>query len=409
MTWYYSTPQPHHRYEFHTAILLANKKIYVEAAYILYNENLFVLVSINDEHFSSYTGVLSRYIEQCGVPILARKCQARALQHHAMKLYIGADLEKYSVIRTEFIIAGDDLSLLCKSYVKFCPCSSQIEYDCYLQRSFIRLELLEGKSERPFANQRAVHKPATYERILLEPFRQLHSQASVHIAGAISAEYKSEIMSEMMKAPQNADDLLHLVTIAQKQAEEHFDHGNLDLACKTYQTVIEDVELGYDWPPQPGRPSRCYAGRRGACDKAICFAELSIRNRLSEICLALEKPIEALKWVNSAILMLYDHRDYTNANGTWILQAKLRYQFAWASHQMDVRCRALDNIELALKMDPENNLYKRIQREWLEEEAQQPHKHGGNYPEACKGSLSWDLARSNKYGNPSSHESLSWH
>ena len=353
-----------------------------------------------------YKGVLSGFIEQCGVPILARKRQAREFQHHVMKLDIGADLQQRHVIRTEFIVAEDDLSLLCKSYVKFCPCSEQIAYDSYLLRTFIRLELLERESGRGFATQRAVHNPATYERKFLEPFRQLHSQASVHIEGAISAEYKSEIMSEMMKAPQNADDLLHSVTMAQKQAEEHFDHDNLKLACTTYQTVIEDLELGYDWPPQPGRPSRCYGG---ACDKAICFAELNVRNRLSEICLALGKPIEALKWVNSVLLMFPKHQDCTDTNGTRISHAELRYRFALASHQMDVRCRALDSIDIALKLDPDNDLYRRMQQEWLAEEAEQPHKHGGNYPEACKRSISWSLAQSNEYGSPSSHGSMPWH
>ena len=233
MPWYYSTPQPHHRYEIQAAILVANKKIHYEAAYILYEENLFVLISINDKHHFQYKGVLSGFIEQCGVPILARERQAREFQHHVMKIDIGADLEQRPAIRTEFIIAEDDLSLLCKSYVKFCPCSGQMEYDSYQLRTFIRLELLERESGRGLATQRAVHDPATYERRFLEPFRQLRSQASVHIEGAISVEYKSEIISEMTKASQNADDLLHSVTMAQKQAEEHFDHGKLGLACTT--------------------------------------------------------------------------------------------------------------------------------------------------------------------------------
>ena len=400
MPWYYSTPQPHHRYEFHTAILLANKMIYQEAAYILYKENLIVLVSINDEFLSiDERRVLSGFIEQCGVPVLARERQARELQDHAMKLYIGhwvrkdttfcyfdasEDLAQESIPRTELIIAGDDLSLLCQSYVKFRP-FSRISYERCLQYSFIRLEVLDRRS-------------ATYEKRLLEPFRHLHSQASVHIEGAISAEYKSEIRSEMMKAPQTAEDLLRSMTIAQNQAEEHFYHGNLELACTTYQTLIENVELGFEWPPRSGKPFRCNALPGYPCYKAVCFAELNVRDRLSEICLALERPSQALEWVNSALLMLPRHRDCIDANGTRISEAKLIYRFAWASHQMDVRCRALDSIEIALKMDPDNDHYKRVQQDWLEEEAQQPHEHGGKYPEACEGSVSWKLAHGNEDG-----------
>ena len=324
-----------------------------------------------------------------------------------MKLYIGhwieentkfcrfdasADLEQESAMRTEFIIAADDLGLLCKSYLKFYPCYYHVGY------SFIRLEVPEGRLGGPFATQRAGHHPATYERRLLEPFRQLHSQASVHIEGAISAEYKSEIRLEMMKAPQLAEDLLRSMTIAQNKAEEHFDHGNLELACTTYQTVLEDVELGFEWPPKSGRPFQCNARVALSCNKAVCFTELNVRNRLSEICMALERPIKALELVNSALLMLPNHDDYTDADSERKYKAKLHYRFAWASHQMNVLCRALDNIEWALVLDPDNDFYKRIEQGWLEEEAQQPHKHGGKYPEACKGSMSWLLAHGNEDG-----------
>ena len=291
-----------------------------------------------------------------------------------MKLYIGhwieedtgfccfdasADLKQESVMRTEFIIAVEDLSLLCKSYAKFYPCFSQSGYECWLQRSFIRLEVLQGRSQRPFESQRAVQQPVPYERRLLEPFRQLHSQASVHIEGAISAEYKSELIFEMMKAPQNAEDLLHSMTIAQNQAEEHFDHGNLALAYTTYQKIIEDVELGFEWPPKSGRAYQCHRFSEPLCDKDVCFAEVNVRNRLSEICLALERPSQALELINRALLMLDDHDDHDNAISTRILRAKLRYQFAWANHEMDVRCRALESIDLALQLDPYNDLYKR--------------------------------------------------
>ena len=92
------------------------------------------------------------------------------------------------------------------------------------------------------------------------------------------------------------------------------------------------------------------------------------------------------------------HTNYTNASGLRTLQAKLRYQFAWASHQMDVRCRALDNIAIALDFDPDNDFYNRIQQDWLEEEAQQPHGCSQEYPEACLCSSSRKLAQSNRDG-----------
>lgn len=330
-----------------------------------------------------------------------------------MKLYIGhwieentrlpcfdasADQGQKSIIRTEFIIALDDLSLLYKSYIKFSPCVSGVKYEVQLQKSFIRLEGLEGRSRPPFATQRAIRKAATHERRLLEPFRQLHSQASVQIEGEISAGYKSEIMFEMMKAPQVADDLLHSMTVAQNQAEEHFHHGNLELARKTYQTVIEDVELGFEWTPKSGRPFQCHTRRSYSCQNAVCFAELDIRNQLSEICLALQRPSQVLKWVNSALSVLRMHSNYTHANGLRTLQAKLHYRFAWASHQLDVRCRALDSIARVSSLDPDNDFYKRVEQDWLEEEAQRPHEHGGTYAEACEGSFSWKLAQCNEGG-----------
>ena len=218
-----------------------------------------------------------------------------------------------------------------------------------------RYLLLEGRPQPPFQTQRS--KPATYERRLLEPFRRLHSQASVHIEGAILAGYKCEIMVEMMKAPPVADDLLHSMTIAQNQAEEHFYHGNPELALATYQTVIENIELGYEWPPKSGRPFHCNSQRVTGCDKAICSAELNVRSRLSEICLTLERPIQVLKWVNSALSILRVHRDRTDAKDKpmRLLTAKLHYRFAWASHQMGVRCRALDSIRIVLMLDPANN------------------------------------------------------
>ena len=367
------------------------------------------MVSINDERDPSYKAHLSGFIEQCGVPVLARKRQACEFQRHAMKLSIGhwikgntrlpcfdasTDPEQKSIMRTEFIIASDDLSLLCKSCMKFSPLISDVGYGVLLVRSFIRLEVLEKSSQTPFATQRAVRKPTSYERRLLEPFRRLHSQASVHIEGAISAGYKSEIMFEMTKAPQVADDLLHSMTVAQSQAEEHFYHGNLELALTTYQTVIEDVELGYEWPPKSGRPFRCQP--MTCCDKAICSAELNVRSQLSEICMMLERPIQVLTWVNSALAILR-HMKRTDANNKpmRLLHAKLHYRFAWASCQLGVRCRALDNIRTAQILDPDNGFYGRLHNDWLEEQAQQPHKHGENYPEACEGCLSWKLTQGN--------------
>ena len=206
-------------------------------------------------------------------------------------------------------------------------------------------------------------------------------------------------MFEMKKAPQTIDDLLHLMTIAQNEAEEHFDPGNLELACTTYQTVIEDVELGFEWPPKSGQPSRCFAQHRATCDEVVCSAELNVRNRLSEICLALERPSQALEWVNSALSKLRNHGECTDANGKRISEAKLIYRFAWASHQMDVRCRALDNIKFARALDPDNDFYKRIHQDLKEEEAQQPHEHGGNYPEACERRASRRRAHRQKTSN----------
>ena len=291
-----------------------------------------------------------------------------------------ADQEQNSTMETEIIIAGDDLSLLCKSYVKFCPYFRDRGYGISLQPSFIRLDILGGRSQPPSSILGAVHKPTTYESRLLEPFRRLRSQCPVHIEGVTSAEYKNEILVEMTKAPQTADDLLHSTITAQYQADEQSHHSNLDLACATYETVIEDIELGFEWPPKSGRPFQCHIRRSYSYQKAVCFAELHVRNRLSEICLALQRPNEVLKWVNSALSKLRTHKNCTSANS-----------LTRASHQMDVRCRALDNIAFALILDPDNNFYKRIQQDWLVEEAQQPHQHGGNYPEACKASTSWKL------------------
>ena len=363
---------------------------------------MFILVSINDESVLSNKGLLSGFIEHCGVPVLARDRQARGFQRHAMKLYIGhwieedtrlrcfdasVDQAQKSTMRTELLIALDDLSLLCKSYMKFSPLDSKLGYDVQLRTSFVRLEIPEGRSQPLFKTEIAVRKPTTYERRLLEPFRRLHSQASIHIEGAISPGYKSEIEFDMMKAPQVADDLLRSITIAQEQAEEHFHHGNLDLARKTYQTVIEDIELGYEWPPKSGRPLHRNS-QRG--DKVIFSAELHVRSRLSEICLMLERPIQVLRWGHSALATLRDHMVCTyNNQPRRLLRAQLYYQVAWASHQLGVRCRALDSIQIARMSDPDNDVYERVEHDWLEEEAQQPHKHGENYPEACKGSSSW--------------------
>lgn len=349
--------------------------------------------------------VLSGFIEQCGVPVLARERQAREFQRHAMKLYIGhwieedtrlrcfdasGDQAQKSFMRTELIIALDDLSLLCKSYMKFSPLDSNLGYEVQLRTSFIRLEIPEGTSQPPFETQTAVRKHVIYERRLLEPFRRLHSQTSVHIEGAISPGYKSDIKFEMMKAPQVADDLLHSIAIAQNQAEEHFHHGNLELARKIYQTIIEDIELGYEWPPLYGRPIH-RDSQRG--EKAIFSAELNVRSRLSEIYLMLERPIQVLKWGNSALVTLRDHIQRTYDNQPMrLLHAQLLYRVAWASHRMGVRCRALDNIRVVLRLDPDNDFYQRVEHEWLEEETQLPHKHGENYPEACEGSKSWKRA-----------------
>lgn len=180
-----------------------NKKIYQEAAYIFYNGNLFVSVTTNDTRDLSQ-GHLSGFFGHCGVPVLARNRLARDFQHHAMKLHFGhwiADQEQNSTVETEIIIAGDDLSLLCKSYVKFCPYFSDRGYEIYLQASFIRLDILEGRSQPPSSILGAVHKPTTYERRLLEPFRRLHSQCTVYIEGVTSAEYKNELLVEMTKVP----------------------------------------------------------------------------------------------------------------------------------------------------------------------------------------------------------------
>ena len=218
-----------------------------------------MLVSINDDSVLSNKGLLSGFIEHCGVPLLAREREAREFQRHAIKLYIGhwieedtrlrcfdasVDQAQKSTMRTELIIALDDLSLLCKSYMKYAPLDNNLGYDVQLRTSFIRLEIPEGIPQPPFETQMAVRN-ATYERRLLEPFRGLHSQASVHIEGAISPGYKSDIKSEMMKAPV-ADDLLHSINVAQNQAEVHFHYGNQELARKTYLTVIKDIEQGYE-------------------------------------------------------------------------------------------------------------------------------------------------------------------
>lgn len=352
----------------------------------------FVLVSIDELCVSKWHGLLSAFIERCGVPVIARKRQAREFQHHAMEFSIAyrfdasADQEQRKLTgRTEFIVAGDDLSLLCKSYIKFGPYTKTKEHGTRLRKAFIQLDVLEGRSQLPLATRRAEHRIATYERRLLEPFRRLRGHPSVRINGAISAEYKSKILFEMIKAPQIAGDLLHSMTIAQSQAETQFDSGKRELACRTYQTIIEDVETGFEWPPKSGCPFQCPEMGASRCRNAICLAEMNVRNRLSEIYLELERPDQVRQWTNSALAMFRIHDDVTDSGGNKKLSAKMFYHLAWASNEMGVRCRALDEIWRARQQDPDNDVYKQCQQNWGEDEAKHPHVHGGIYPEACEG------------------------
>ena len=107
----------------------------------------------------------------------------------------------------------------------------------------------------------------------------------------------------------------------------------------------------------------------------------------------LERPIQVLKWGHSALETLHDPMVCIYGNQPRrLLRAQLHYQVAWASHQLGVRCRALHSIRNAGRLDPDSDVYERVEHAWSEEEAQQLHKHGENYPEACEGSSSWILA-----------------
>ena len=171
-------------YHFHPAILAVSRQINQEAGRTL-RENLFVKIE------TEYVGGTKLY----GLPIVAEDDSASRVTYCASELTLVWYPETCDSGPLFYMFAGDDMTIFCR----------------ILSRSD-----LFGRSLSIAITGIA---PTTTRILqLLEPFRRLHSMASVRITGQIDVEYKLDLIAKFQRKDQKLTPLSKRCRMPSKKA-----------------------------------------------------------------------------------------------------------------------------------------------------------------------------------------------
>ncbi|KAL8790080.1 MAG: hypothetical protein Q9213_000782 [Squamulea squamosa] len=208
-----------------TAILRVNKQIHSECISTLYRSNLLIRLSLyNDDIFWTQS-----FLEGTEMGFLCSNHNlTKNLTKHALDVKLIQEASKQLRCQVVFSV------LYLPQFIRFLQsmCDSLPKWG---QEHAIHLHLRHKYCSGPGAT----------ERILLDPWRNLHGISDVVVGtSAITPEYANNLRTAMMSnfEPEN---WLHSLIEMKAFGSEKYTAGNIHLALETYRTVIATLESVY--------------------------------------------------------------------------------------------------------------------------------------------------------------------
>ena len=231
---------PGHDYDLDCTILRTNRQVYSEASTVLYHENVFVRVYCTHESFEGL-------MDLKGIPGILKGHKAESFKHCTMSVDLDRLNNTSGLRATCWIIALDDLQLLCHVLLYY----HYITYGSLFQHYEFRITV-----HRLFDYM--LNPPSTgssFARRLLEPFTVLHSVPHFEIAGPINGEYCANIVAQVYRRAPTLKEWFDSGIALREKSFEQLRQANFKGAAETSRMAIShftsscsrDTVAGTEW------------------------------------------------------------------------------------------------------------------------------------------------------------------
>ncbi|KAL9103042.1 MAG: hypothetical protein Q9163_001872 [Psora crenata] len=344
-------------YRFHLSIHRVNRQIHDEASHILGIKNAFISVT------TRYTKLLTVCKQR--LPVVAGNISKMTSSNWVMTVDFNSIphlqpidypvetiTEDFSEV--QFLISAYDLSYFCKVLLYYG--SSKANCPQYFSASRLTIKVLPLPKDQGYTHARlgSVHFPITHDRILLEPFRVLHSIGKVQIHGPVSPQYKAELMTSISRLGPSVEDIIYAASALQEQADNAIIQGRPSNAMALYKRAIEIFLQSHRLTER----SKIIRAGEHAGKKAIYTSY--------EIGFELVMRIATLYHISKKYQLAHEVADGAfqsafSSNKT--RRGRLRiavalYQCALASEGLGYFSKAQEQLYEALECDPGNIIYK---------------------------------------------------
>ena len=268
------------------------------------------------------------------LPIVALGCLASRVRYHAMDLTLTWDTESLNHPYWIFMFPGDDIATFC------------------------RILLTSGKFANPKSSLSIAMTDVAPSEMsilkLMEPFRRLHSIASVTITGKIEAKYKSDLIVRMLRRAGDTDAYFQEYQDTMEQGDQAATNRDYSTAIARYRRALEEgddfcaVYNDHDIMLKSGK-------YQGQCfDLAFIQIKFALEYKLAVIYLNLGNHRRAHAWISLAVEDLYSYPNIKKrferpANAA---HASVSTIAAQASEVLELAERAVEEMKEEAQCDP---------------------------------------------------------
>lgn len=311
-------------YHFHPAILVANRQINHEAGHIL-RENLFVKLMTNAPQYGF--GLVSQ-----GLPVVAEDDSASRVTYSATEITLILGTDTLHHPPSILLFAGDDMNIFC--------------------RMLLRSNLSRHFQSSLSIVMRGVALTRTSIWKLLEPFRRLHSMASVSITGQIEDEYKSNLIAEMSKQAPGNYTVVQGIQNAMKEGDQAASIHDFSIAISKFKRAWEDNKDWY-WTHHV---TTAILGNaildEDHFNTTFVPTRLAIGTKLAITYLKLENHSQAYEWIKNALMNTWPCHQGAGDRPRVAAYASIYSIAAQASEGLGLVKRAVEEMKEAVRHDP---------------------------------------------------------
>lgn len=313
-------------YHFHPAILAVSRQINHEAGQTL-RENLFVKLKTK-----TWYRVEDLKLE--GLPIVAEDDSASRVTYSASELTLIWGTETCDSFPFVHMFAADDMTTFC--------------------RILNRFDLSGGSLSIAITGIAITGIAPTTTTILklLEPFRRLHSMASVRISGQINSEYRLDLIKQMSKQPPDMDVFMQEIDSAMEEGDQATNIHDFSTAISRFTRAREDIHDHHctfkQWEAilEKGR----FRGQTSRT--AFLQIQQALNIKLANTYLRLKNHTRAHQWISLALAHFNHYGQLHGAPPGGAEGARIYAIAAQASEGLRIVGRAIDEMKEAVRHDP---------------------------------------------------------